>query len=63
MLFQGHSSIAVMEDTRGEELPTLGCNFDESFNTPMWQCIPAEEGRGSVQAKGMWGKRVMVGRR
>lgn len=53
MLFQGHSSIAVMEDTGGEELPTSGCNFDESFNAPMCCSIPAEEGRGSVQAKGM----------
>jgi len=26
-------------------------------------CTPAEEGRGSVQAKGMWEKLVMVGRR
>lgn len=63
MLFQGHSSIAVMEDTRGEELPTSGCNFDESFNAPMCCSIPVEEGRGSVQAKGMWEKYVRVGRR
>lgn len=61
MIFQGCSSIAVMEDMRREGLPAPGCNFDESFNTPMCCCIPAEEGEGLVQAKGMWEKRVMVG--
>lgn len=61
LLFQGCSSLAVIEETRGEELLTSSSTFDESFNTPLCCYIPAEE--GSVQAKGMWEKRVIVGRR
>lgn len=56
MLFQGHSSVAVMEDTQREELPTLACSSDESFNTPMWrregdQCKQRECGKSVTVEK------------
>lgn len=53
--------MAIVEETRGKELPTSSCTFDESFNILLCCHIPAEE--GSVQAKGMWEKCVIVEKR